>query len=126
MTSGGAGGGGPLARDGGGRDPTPEERACFEAGIKLGALYHQFVGAPISNDSAPTVAEAIAASVGEQRYVEDVDVDVGDVDENRFGYAELAGADLDVALTVATDGARVAASLAEEDGYPMMRIDGVE
>jgi len=28
------------------------EQAIFEAGIKLGALYHQWVGTPISQESA--------------------------------------------------------------------------
>ena len=31
------------------------ERAGFEAGIKLGALYHQWVGTPISQDSAESL-----------------------------------------------------------------------
>ena len=29
---------------------TSRERACFEAGIKLGALYHILCGIPISSD----------------------------------------------------------------------------
>ena len=106
--------------------PTARERACFEAGIKLGGLYHQFVGAALSADSADGLADAIADSVRQQRYVADVDVAIDGVDENRFGYGELAGTMLDVDLTVEADGARVAASMSEEDGYPMMRIDAVE
>ena len=31
-------------------DITDRERACFETGIKLGALYHIICGIPISND----------------------------------------------------------------------------
>ena len=31
---------------------TERDRAIFEAGIKLGALYHQWVGTPISKKSA--------------------------------------------------------------------------
>ncbi len=31
------------------------DQAVFEAGIKLGALYHQWVGTPISRKSAASV-----------------------------------------------------------------------
>ena len=107
-------------------DPTARERACFEAGIKLGGLYHQFVGAALSRDTADGLADAIADSVRQQRYVTDADVQIDGVAENRFGYGELAGTMLDVELTVEADGARVAASMREEDGYPLMRIDAIE
>ena len=35
------------------------DRAVFEAGIKLGALYHQFVGTPISVDTIDNLARTI-------------------------------------------------------------------
>lgn len=106
-------------------EPTDRERACFEAGIKLGALYHQFVGMPLTEAAAPAVAATIEDSVGAQRHVEDVEVAIADVDPNRYGYDELTGTMLDVSLTVAAGDGTVEASLAEEDGYPMMRIDDV-
>ena len=30
--------------------PTNKEIAAFEAGIKLGVLYHQFVGSPVTSN----------------------------------------------------------------------------
>ena len=38
---------------------TKRDNALFEAGIKLGALYHQFVGAPVNHDTADSLEQAI-------------------------------------------------------------------
>ncbi|MDD1753617.1 MAG: dihydroneopterin aldolase family protein, partial [Methanotrichaceae archaeon] len=43
------------AESGGDFIKTNREIAAFEAGIKLGALYHQFVGVPVSAGTAPTL-----------------------------------------------------------------------
>lgn len=102
------------------------ERACFEAGIKLGAVYHQFVGTPVTDDSIESLEESIEEAVEVQRYVEDVEVEVADPDVNRFGYGELEGEMLDVGIRVDVEGVVVHASLSEEDGYPMMRVDRVD
>jgi len=99
--------------------------ACFETGIKLGALYHQFVGTPVSRDSTESLEDAVEKAVGSQRYVVDAEVSVEGVEHNRFGYDELEGTMLDVRVTVEKDGVVVEASIDEEDGYPMMRIDEV-
>jgi hypothetical protein len=99
--------------------------ACFEAGIKLGALYHQFVGTPVSRDSVTSLEEAVKEAVESQRYVVDADVSVEGVSHNRFDYDELRGTMLDVHVTVEKDGVAVDATIDEEDGYPMMRIDEV-
>jgi hypothetical protein len=45
---------------------TDVERACFEAGIKFGALYHQFVGTPVAPDSAASLERAMAAAIENQ------------------------------------------------------------
>ncbi|MEN6395258.1 MAG: dihydroneopterin aldolase family protein, partial [Methanoregula sp.] len=50
------------------------EQAVFEAGIKLGALYHQWVGTPISQESAESVETAIEKAVILQPYVEEITV----------------------------------------------------
>ncbi|MBQ3684350.1 MAG: hypothetical protein II925_02025, partial [Methanomicrobium sp.] len=39
--------------------PDNKAQAVFEAGIKLGALYHQWVGTPISPKTAASVEKAI-------------------------------------------------------------------
>ncbi|MFP4632930.1 MAG: dihydroneopterin aldolase family protein [Halobacteriales archaeon] len=105
--------------------PSDSERACFEAGIKLGALYHQFVGAPFDRDSRESLRRAIEKSVESQRYVVDARVEIDEPEFNRYGYAELEGTMLDVSLDVEVGDAVVTASLAEDDGYPSMQVDGV-
>lgn len=110
------------------RDGVDDRRdceACFEAGIKLGALYHQFTGTPISETSVKSLETAIEEAVGNQRYVEDVGVEIDEVETNRFGYSELEGEMVDVDLVVEKGDVVVEASMSEENGYPMMRVDEV-
>ena len=72
---------------------TDRDQAIFEAGIKLGALYHQWVGTPISRKSAAGVESAIEQAVILQPYVEVITVrlDRNLMTENTFGYSELSG-----------------------------------
>lgn len=102
------------------------EEACFEAGIKLGALYHQFVGTPLSEASAKSLERAIEEAAESQRYVREASVSIEGVEHNRFEYDELEGTMLNVCLVVEKDGVVVEASMDEEDGYPMMRVDSVD
>ncbi|TFG90818.1 MAG: hypothetical protein E4H16_01040, partial [Candidatus Atribacteria bacterium] len=53
---------------------TNREQAIFEAGIKLGALYHQWIGTPISQNSAASVESAIEQAVILQPFVEEITV----------------------------------------------------
>ena len=102
------------------------EEACFEAGIKLGALYHQFVGTPIAESSAESLETAIREAIESQRYVREASVEIDGVEHNRYGYDELEGTMLDVRVTVEYEGVVVEVSMDEEDGYPMMRVDNVD
>ncbi len=105
---------------------TASEEACFEAGIKLGALYHQFVGTPVTESSVESLEDAIRQAVESQRYVVEAEVEIQGVEHNRFGYDELKGTMLDVSVVVEKDGVVVETSIADEDGYPMMRLDSIE
>ncbi|MDY6779313.1 MAG: dihydroneopterin aldolase family protein, partial [Halobacteria archaeon] len=89
------------------------DEACFEAGIKLGALYHQFVGTPLSEGSVSSLEDAMEESVESQRYVEEADVEVDDPELNRFGYSELEGTMLDVEIEVEKDDVAVEAAIEE-------------
>ena len=106
-------------------EETTTEEACFEAGIKLGALYHQFVGTPVTESSVGSLETAIREAVESQRYVREASVNVEGVEHNRYEYDELEGTMLDVRVVVEYDGVVVEASMDEEDGYPMMRVDNV-
>ena len=99
-------------------------KAAFEAGIKLGALYHQWVGTPISPDTAHSVETAIENAVGLQPFVEEINVriDTRLMILNSFGYSELAGKMFDVKITTRVGDAVCRAGLALENDYPMMKI----
>ncbi|MHC1570894.1 MAG: dihydroneopterin aldolase family protein [Methermicoccaceae archaeon] len=106
---------------------TRRERALFEAGIKLGALYHQFSGSPISLQTRTTMERAIEESISLQPFVEDIVVRVDESrikeDLNAFGYCELTGDMLEVELTVNVEGEVVKVAMSvDESGYPLMRV----
>ncbi len=103
---------------------TPREKAIFEAGIKLGALYHQWVGSPVSPDTASTLERAIKESVSLQPFVEDVKVrlDRGLMVSNTFGYSELSGLMFDVEVTTRVEGIPCRARLHRVSDYPLMEI----
>lgn len=100
------------------------ELAVFEAGIKLGALYHQWVGTPISQESAESVESAIEKSVILQPYVEGISVrlDRNLMLPNRFGYSELAGLMFDVEIVTRVGYSYCRARLSPVNGYPFMQV----
>ncbi|MCQ8893795.1 MAG: dihydroneopterin aldolase family protein [Methanolinea sp.] len=103
---------------------TARERAILEAGIKLGALYHQWVGSPVSPGTAGSLERAIEESVGLQPFVEEIHVwlDRGLMSPNAFGYSELSGLMLNVDITTRVEGACCRARLRREGDYPLMEI----
>ncbi len=100
------------------------EKAIFEAGIKLGALYHQWVGTPISRQTAASVETAIEKAVILQPFVSEITVrlDRSLMTENRFGYSELSGLMFDVGIVTRVGSVSCHARLAPENGYPMMSV----
>jgi hypothetical protein len=102
-----------------------KEKAVFEAGIKLGALYHQWVGTPISRRSAASVETAIEKAVILQPFVEEITVrlDRGMMTENAFGYSELSGLMFDVGITTRVGFAYCRARLCPSGGYPLMQVE---
>jgi hypothetical protein len=103
---------------------TDRERAAFEAGIKLGALYHQWVGTPVSRATAESLERAIEQSVGLQPAVERVKVtlDRDLMSPNVFGYSEVAGLMYDVELITRVGKARCTATLSRSEDYPLMTL----
>jgi len=100
------------------------DQAVFEAGIKLGALYHQWVGTPISRKSAASVESAIEQAVILQPFVEEITVrlDRKLMTENMFGYSELTGLMFEVDIVTRVGFTYCRARLALRDGYPLMQI----
>jgi hypothetical protein len=110
---------------------TDRDNALFEAGIKLGALYHQFIGTPVSPATAESLETAIKECVSLQPFVSSVtaEIDCDKVREraNEFKYCELRGEMLDVTVVVRyeTVEARVRVKYDEALDYPLMRIEEV-
>ena len=103
---------------------TDREKAAFEAGIKLGALYHQWVGTPISRDSAASVENAIEKAVILQPFVEEITVKLNRelMTANRFGYSELNGMMYEVEIITRIGFTYCRARLAPSASYPLMQI----
>jgi len=115
-----------------GREPVDAEVACFEAGVKFGTLYHQFAGTPLSPDSADSLARAMEEAIENQPHCESVAVEPRydelerAVEEGSADYVEWTGRFADVRMTIRYEGVAVRTRMAMEDGYPMMRVVGVE
>lgn len=104
-------------------DPTDRETACFETGVKFGALYHQFAGTPVSPNSAERLETAIEESIQNQPHCEAVTVDIlTDELETTRGYTELTGEYMDVAMRIEYRDSIVRAEMTMEDDYPLMRV----
>ena len=104
------------------------ERAAFEAGIKLGAIFHQFIGTPLSLSNKRALEEAIEESVKVQPYVRSVRVDIQrqGLHEKReqFDYTTLKGEDLYVELVLRYKDVELLAVMEylKEEDYPLMYI----
>ncbi|MFC7044633.1 dihydroneopterin aldolase family protein [Halobacteriaceae archaeon GCM10025711] len=106
-------------------EPTDRDAACFEAGIKFGALYHQFAGTPVSPASAPSLERAMEEAIENQPACESVTVDIltdrleAEIDH---GYTELTGRFMEVEIVVDHEGVEVVTRMEMHDGYPLMRV----
>lgn len=107
------------------------ERAAFEAGIKLGTIYHQFVGVPLSKENVRTLEKAIEAGSLVQPFVEDVKVKIDRsklrTKRGRYDYVSLTGDMLDVELVVRYGSSKVRAAmrLVKEMNYPLMYFEEI-
>jgi hypothetical protein len=104
------------------------ERAAFEAGIKLGALFHQFIGLPVSSVNAGAVEQAMEACLRVQPFVRSaaVRIDRGRLPakSSEYDYTTLSGDMLAVEIAVDYDGARARAAIeyVEPLRYPLMHL----
>jgi len=107
------------------------ERAAFEAGIKLGTIYHQFVGVPLSSKNVETLEKAIEAGSRVQPFVEDVRVKIDrQMLRSKYGvydYVSLTGDMLDVSLVIRYKTAKARASMKfiKDMNYPLMFIEDI-
>lgn len=111
---------------------TPRERACYEAGIKMGTIYHQFVGTPVSLSNVEDLERSIAKAIEVQPYVESAVVKIDRScfvkDGDRYSYRSLTGEMIDAVVTIFLDGIRIVSEMRydAEMGYPLMFISDIE
>jgi hypothetical protein len=107
------------------------DRAIFEAGIKLGTVYHQFVGVPINKNNIEVLEKAIEESVKVQPFVETVSVKIDSEILKKSGgvykYLTLTGNMIHVELVIRYQNIRVFCKLnyVKEMDYPLMYISDV-
>lgn len=109
---------------------TPREALLFEAGIKLGGIFHQYLGIPVSPTTAAALARSIEAAVSLQPFVERVRVRIvpdqgGAVGKGRFGYRYVTAEMIDARVSLADGATRVVARLSYRADlrYPLMRVE---
>ena len=114
-------------------DITDRDNALFEAGIKLGALYHQFTGSPVNMKTVSSLEKAIEKSISVQPFVENISVKIDrsllkSKLNSEFGYTELQGPMLEVKITIkyGSSVVRVAMEYDPEMNYPLMKIQHIE
>ncbi|WP_303295180.1 dihydroneopterin aldolase family protein [Methanobrevibacter woesei] len=81
---------------------TSRERAIFEGAISMGALFHQFVGTPVNNQTKDAMSE--------------------------FDYTSLTGDMLDVKIHTKVDDVKAVIRIRfiEELNYPLMYVEDIK
>lgn len=107
------------------------ERAIFEGGISMGALFHQFVGTPVSIETVELLEKSIESSFKLQPCISDVEVKIDrqklEEISNEFDYISLDGNMLDVKIYVEYEEveAIIRIEYVEELNYPLMYVDDI-
>ncbi|MCQ2079785.1 MAG: dihydroneopterin aldolase family protein [archaeon] len=107
------------------------ERVCFEAGIKMATIYHQFVGTPFCMRNVEDLERTIAECIKVQPYVRDAVVRIlrNDRDQqHQSTYISLTGDMIDAVVSIDIDGTVATAEMRydPELDYPLMYISSVE
>ena len=115
-------------------DLSKRERACFETGIKLGALYHILCGIPISSDEniISSIEKGIESAISCQPYVKSVKINL---DKNKilgdkstqFDYDEITGKIIRAEVMLNYESVEILAKIdwIEDLEYPLMYIEKI-
>jgi hypothetical protein len=108
---------------------TAREALLFEAGVKLGGVFHQYLGMPVAKETSEGLARAIEAAVRLQPFVREVTVRIdveraGPLGEGRFAYHYLAPEMMVVRVTLQDGATTVVAALEHRPDlrYPLMKV----
>lgn len=115
-------------------DLSLRERASFETGIKLGALYHILSGIPISSDEKiiSSIERGFEAAISCQPFVKSVLI-ILDRDKivgtkfSEFDYDEITGKIIRAELVLKYENVEINAKIdwIEEMQYPLMYIEKI-
>lgn len=111
---------------------TDREHALFEAGISLGAIFHQLIGMPVKLEKIRELESALSNAFSSQPFRVRTDVRIN-IERIRRGltepydYGVINPESLDVEVVVEYGYARVKARLRwiDELGYPLMYVEEV-
>ena len=108
------------------------ERAIFEGAITMGALFHQFIGTPVSSETVDGIEKAIKEAMELQPCINEVKIVInrdmlGQV-KNEFQYVSLSGDMLDIKVFSEYEGhmAVIRLKFIEELQYPLMYVEEVK
>jgi hypothetical protein len=111
---------------------TRREALLFEAGIKLGGIFHQYLGVPVTKRTAPGLARTIERAVALQPYVRTIRVRIdlrrgAPTGTGRYGYGYLTPEMLDVRVRLRDAEVEVDARLVHRPDlrYTLMSVDRV-
>jgi len=107
------------------------ERAIFEGAITMGALFHQFIGTPISYKTVDGIEKAIKEAMELQPCINEVEIIINREMlrqiQNEFQYVSLSGDMLDIKVFSEYEGhiAVIRMKFVEELQYPLMYVEDV-
>ena len=113
-------------------DCDDRERTAFELGIKLGALFHQFIGTPVSSRNIEPLIEAMEKTVETQAYVESAKIQIHrpkDVsEEGVFEYTTLKEDMLEAEIEIEYKGIKAVGVLEfiDDIDYPLMYLKSMD
>lgn len=108
------------------------ERAIFEGGITIGALFHQFIGTPVSIESVPTLEKSIEEAMELQPCIEEVKVRINrkmlEDSKSKFEYTTLSGEMIDITIISKYNDKKAVIRMKyiEELNYPLMYVEEVD
>ena len=108
------------------------ERAIFEGAITMGALFHQFIGTPISIKNVESLEKSIEDSMMLQPCINKVEIKIDrkilEKIKNEYNYISLTGEMLDVRVVSDYSGKKAVIRLKfiEELNYPLMYVEDVD
>ncbi|MCC7557662.1 MAG: dihydroneopterin aldolase family protein [Methanobacteriaceae archaeon] len=108
------------------------ERTIFEGAITMGALFHQFIGTPVSIENAAQLEKSIENAMELQPCITKVEVRINreilEELKSEFDYVSLAGDMLDVRVFSEYDDSKAVIRMEyiEELKYPLMYIESID